>query len=56
MKKYLNKKNIKNINVFSIVVLTIFVIVMIYCGLNTFIINDDLPYSFFMRGKEQVII
>jgi len=51
MKNYLKKKNI---NIFSVIVLIIFIIVMIYCGLNTFIINDDLPYSFFMRGNDRI--
>ena len=36
-------------NIFIITIITITLVSLIYCSKNTFIINDDLPYSFFHR-------
>jgi len=34
----------------------IFFILITYCGLQTFVINDDLPYSLFNRSDVRVYI
>lgn len=41
-------------NKFTIVFLIIVFILFMYCALQGFTINDDLPYSFFYRGNERV--
>lgn len=55
MKKIINiiKNDIKNNKIIYVVGLIMFVI-LIYTHINTFVANDDLPYSFFYRGNERV--
>ena len=55
MSKFINivKKEIKDNKLLYIISLIIF-IVLVYTHLNTFVSNDDLPYSFFYRGDERV--
>jgi len=48
MIKFLNK------NKFLILLLIAIVVLFTYCGLQTFVINDDLPYSLFYRGPERI--
>lgn len=44
---------IKN-NKWSILFLTLLFGILVYCHFNTFIINDDLPYSLFFRGPNRI--
>lgn len=38
----------------TILILLIFIVLITYCGLQTFVINDDLPYSLFHRSNVRV--
>lgn len=49
----INLKKIKN-NKFILIILAIVLFVTIYSCLNTFIINDDLPYSFYYRTSTRI--
>lgn len=51
MKKISNY--IKNNKLFLCLIL-LSIISLVYCSLNTFIINDDLPYSFFYRTDARI--
>ena len=37
-----------------LIVLTIFVLALIYCHFNTFLANDDLPYMYLYRGTRRI--
>jgi len=58
MKKDKNKKvkiiNFVKENKLSILFLMIIFILLTYCSLQCFPINDDLPYSLFYRGTERI--
>ena len=41
-------------NKFLILILIAIVVMFTYCGLQTFVINDDLPYSLFYRGPVRI--
>lgn len=41
-------------NKYLILLLVAIVVLFTYCGLQTFVINDDLPYSLFYRGPERI--
>lgn len=47
------KKYLSNNKLVLLLILIVFIILM-YCSLNTFIANDDLPYSFFDRTPTRV--
>ena len=47
------KKYILNNKLYLIILLLVF-LSLFYCSLSTFIINDDLPYSFFYRTDVRV--
>ena len=48
MKEFLKKNKI------IIIILAIILVLFTYCGLQTFVASDDLPYSFFYRGESRV--
>ena len=48
MKKYIISKK------YTIIFLSILFMLITWCGLQTFVINDDLPYSLFYRGSERI--
>lgn len=54
--KNISKNLINNIkeNKYIYLILMIFLAFFTYCSFNTFIINDDLPYSFFYRGPHRI--
>lgn len=41
-------------NKYILAIFLIIFIVLVYCHLNTFVVNDDLAYSFFKRLNERV--
>ena len=47
------KEWLKN-NKFILVISLLFIISLFYCSLNTFIVNDDLGYSFFYRTNTRI--
>lgn len=47
-------KEFYNKNKIIIYILLVVLVCLIYCSKNTFIINDDLPYSFFHRTSTRV--
>ena len=55
MKKFFKKiKNIIKNNKFLIILAVLTFIIFAYTHFNTFLGNDDLPYSFFYRGPERI--
>lgn len=55
MSKFVNalKSEIKE-NKLLYIIGFIFFIILVYTHINTFVANDDLPYSFYYRGNERV--
>ena len=41
-------------NKLEIIFFLVITLLFIYCGLQTFVINDDLPYSLFYRGDVRI--
>lgn len=48
MRKWLNN------NKYTIIISLLFILGLFYCSLNTFIVNDDLGYSFFYRSNIRI--
>ena len=51
---YSNVKRLYKKNKYLIILIVFVCCVFVYTHLNTFLGNDDLPYSYFYRGSERI--